>query len=203
MYCILLSIFNIDWMRLELERIRTIQDVQFVKGMFYFGDSFWHPAACDFRNKTFLSVRGPEGIYREEPHFHWINLTENDATVSSRIPISYANYSLVGREQARLLPLNDTTIHISFCVPYPNPRFFARMQMATLIYDERQDRFELSQLWFLRFVRDHPRLTQKNWSPFMYNSSVHFVHSVFPLTVVTYDPTIIPEGDTVLAYEVR
>ena len=135
-----------EWMRVELLRINLIQKYSLIKEVYYTGDHLWHPSICRFRDKVLLSARGHEGLYREIPHFHWLNISSNMAQASEAVLIDFRNFSLSGREQVRLVQISNDTVQLSFCVPSATG---VRMASSELHFNEIRNIFELREPRFM------------------------------------------------------
>ena len=171
-----------EYMRLELLRINSAQKC-ILSTVNYLGKFVWHPSMCHFTNRTFLSARGPERLFYEVPHFHWLDYVNGTISISGPIQIDTMGFPWVGIEQVRLIKINENLVHMSFCVP--SPPLFARMQTAKLYFNQTRGIFELTKPVFMHRVGDNPRVIQKNWTPFLYNDSdIYFVYSVYPLSVI-------------------
>jgi hypothetical protein len=84
---------------------------------------------------------------------------------------------------------DGSRIHMSFTYPIPSANyktFYAKMQTADLIFNISSNSFEITKPIDM-FIDGKPPAgdqKEKNWAPFIYNSTQHFVYKVFPLTVV-------------------
>ena len=176
-----------EFMRVELDLINTIQNPLVVK-VDFLGEFVWHPSMITFRNRTFLSARGKEPLFFEIPHFHWVDITLNNISFSPSIKIDTMGFNFVGREQVRLVLVREDLIHMSFCVP--SGKQYAGMQTAALRYNQTREMFELTKPVWMFKAGDDKRIVQKNWVPFLYNSSIHFVYSIHPMVVIKLDPNV-------------
>lgn len=178
-----------EYMRLELVRIRSMQ-ANIISQIEYIGDYMWHPSMCHFRNRTLLSARGPEPLTFEIPHFHWVDMINSSISVSGPLAINTKNYRFIGKEQVRLININDNVIHMSFTVP--RSMTYARMQTANLQYNTTSGSFDLTKPVYMHRTGDDKRVVQKNWAPFLYNGTIYFVYNVFPLLVIKLENSLDP-----------
>lgn len=170
-----------EFMRLEMTNINAVQPNLVVK-IDYLGEYVWHPSMVYFSNQVLLSARGPERVTFEIPHFHWLNITENQTIISSPIAIDTKGFNFIGKEQVRMVKMPNDMIHMSFTVP--RSMFFARMQTAALRFNRTRQIFELTKpVWMHKLS---PDVMEKNWVPFLYHSNIFFVYNVQPLVVIRF-----------------
>lgn len=124
-------------------------------------------------NIEFALLRNPK--YEFNASDSWGGLSEK----ISPLPNEKA---LVGQDP-RLLQLDDNTIFIAYSNRFTR---YIRMGMALVHYNEGDSKLEYRNIsGTIRIDRPQIKNThQKNWSPFLYNKTVHFVQSINPLVVM-------------------
>ena len=104
-----------EFMRLELTHINTVQPNLLLK-IDYLGEYVWHPSMIRFLDRVLLSARGAEPVTHEIPHFHWLDISENQTLLSNPISIDNMGFNFVGKEQVRMVHMSNYSIHMSFTV---------------------------------------------------------------------------------------
>jgi hypothetical protein len=149
-------------------------------------------------------------------HHHNHNLTKIKSWIDDR-EFSYANittppidvkgYALYNREQVRMieLPLDcyecprDTSniaamVHLSYTRPANtgSHTFTSHMETSNLIIYKNGTLENTMIRSLVPIDQANPYSVEKNWMPFLYKNTPHFIYKIVPLTIVTINNTAPP-----------
>ena len=176
-----------DILMAELNFIETLVGSDLISSDTYIGQ-FFHPSVCAVNAAKILLVsRGRQGIFKEIPVFNWITIFSTNYSVpplltinSADFSINFSNYSLMGREEPRCIATTSNTIHLTFT--HPLRLSFAEMESSELKWCEIENVYKLSKPTTMKIEES---LSQKNWVPFIYESTLFFVYQIVPLIRAT------------------
>lgn len=184
-------------MRVQLALIKSLYKHRIVTSTFHIGHYF-NPAICVFQRMLFMSFRG--NLWADDrAYFTWLN--------ASFMPIhpqthafgitgegTYLDERLRGAEDMRLVPLTDGEMLLSYSqiIGKTGNDYHVKMKVANLRIGPN-GKAEISPPYFLK-IDEQSHRSHKNWTPFLYGSSVYFIVDIHPLKVVSlpqaYSPII-------------
>ena len=160
------------------------------------------PAALAWFGNILVLCLFPDRQYNHFSHlsFQWMSpnsyreMREENTVYLGLGNETWVNFSQTGaesQEDARLLLLTDNSVFCMF-VSYhrvgPQSISTARQEYSVLSYDPALNVTNISKSRALRVIGEQQDRQQKNWVPFLYNNTVHFIMSISPFHVGVMEP---------------
>jgi hypothetical protein len=197
--------------RIELLKLQTLTDEELIYEHAGIGP-FVNPSVVIFRNRMLLctalswgAIYGLKGPANDHIELRWINHTdypffEDPGTVTHQylgIPtntseaVAFADpfntkEPLVGQDP-RLLVIDDTTVLVAYTNRYATP---LKMGLAVIKYSEILNKLVVTEVYIAVEPNEDNYAPQKNWTPFMYEDTIHFIQHFSPFTVSVVDRSV-------------
>ena len=180
-----------EYLDKEILRIKMLSSVTNFT-IVYLG-AYYHPNIVTFHNRTLLVSRSHDGPFYERPLFYWLQkINDSFYNISAELKINNSGF-LVGAEQLRQIYLPNGNIFYSFTTPI-GKWWNTRMMQGEITYDDFTNTISASSSpVFIERPEDNGE-KQKNWTPFLYNKTVYYIHTIYPLTIVSSTGSFSPSG---------
>ena len=203
--CVLKIVNPDEIMKIFSIKFKVLQDHNHLIKNLRYVDKVWNPSVEKLKgfDKLLIVARNVHG---SEINFGWLNNSDNPSALQTKHMgigpglSQFDNRPIIIGSDARILIINENEILMCFCVtPYLKaPTRMAITYLKTFDINSKivfnvsetymlEPTFQNTSIAFSVFGRANEAY-HKNWSPYVYNSTIYWLASIDPLMIVRITP---------------